>query len=98
MDQRARRLASHWLAFGHPRTASDLLAQSGALCIAGCRCSLLSSIHPQLVAPGTLPASQSKRIARGIAAPAGGDRLELCDALHAGAVRASARECAPLDR
>src|SRR5664279_4000883 len=98
LDQPARRLASARLARRYSLAPHCLLAQPGAVRIAGCRCALLPPLPAQPVAAGALPAPLTETIARRAAAAAGVDRAQLCDAVHAGAVRQPARQCAPPDR
>src|SRR5664280_1246994 len=85
LDQPARRLASARLAARYSLTPHYLLAQPGAVRIAGRRRALPSPLHPQPVAPGTLSAPLVETIASRAAAAAGGNRAQLCDAVPAAA-------------
>src|ERR1700690_130103 len=98
LDQPARRLASARLAPRYSLAPHYLLAQSGAVRIAGRRRALPSPLHPQPVAPGALSAPLAETIARRTAAATSGDRAQLRDAVLAGTVRQPARQCAPPDR
>ena len=98
LDQPAGRLASARLARRYPVAPHRLLAQPGAVRPAGRRRALLPPLPAQPDAAGALSAPLAEAIARRTAAAAGGDRAQLCDAVHAGPVRQAARQCAPADR
>src|SRR5271169_1810440 len=87
LDQPARRLASARLARRYSLAPRRLLAQPGAVRAARGRRALLPPLPAQPVAPGALSAPLAETIARRAATAAGGDRAQLCDAVHAGAVR-----------